>query len=887
MCGRVVILFVVAGLSLPVWPQCSWTPRVSVPFRTTAFDLALEHPWLWLATGYGIQLLEDDGTRIVDSLPLPGATRVVRLDPRGVAYVGSGSQLHVVQRSGRSLSTVRSIDAGAPINDILLAGSYLFVATTNGIAHIEAFNATDPSVLDVLTTSLPNVTSLATANGKLYAADGDTSVEIFSISIPSVPQRTGELTPTFRATSVHTGFNGNLFVSDAFGQSTDIFAGNTRVGTLPVGTNTFSAATGGLHFVAGPDRTVRAVDFSSTTILKELFEHRLAPAGGTDNVIHAMASAGTVLYVAAGDIGLAIFDIGSLSPPFPLASYRTAATSSTVVSGDLAWFGDGSGTISEQKIVPSGLSLQVQRSWQGGTAVQDVEGTELLTSGGATTTRWNLTPQTPAAGGITTFRSAVRTAAIHGSRVVALLEDGTVWTGNATPQQVSPLPRIAQLARSGTGILLLETRIDGKTILHYYPSGDFAAPPRQATIDGVIIGGMAFNGNQAAIFTFRGVNVVNLDTGVVRVVNDSARTLPRQLAFAGDDLLVVDNRILTVYDDAQVAVRETFLPADAVAMDTTGAIVVMATAEGTLAHSYLAEGPELEIPFSSRFYTKIVTAEDRVYLYAPDSIDIYTTGSSNQPRYVGGIFTGGIVDLTATAEGVFTLSAAGIVTAHTRWGTATHQVAMDEGADAQPLAIDSAGGALWVSFSKGCQSGQCQQVTRVLDPVSLVAAGSMTAGVMDVVSATNRAYTLTGLPAEIRVIDISDPLHPSVVNTAAAPPFATSIAAYPGRVYVLGDRLYEYPESTLVPGTGHLTSIVPDKVQQVRVAGDCLVISARTANPVTYHAATITPAPPFFEVPSPVRGIATQPSRLLLLTTHSLEVWSSVDSQPSKRRGGR
>ena len=85
----------------------------------------------------------------------------------------------------------------------------------------------------------------------------------------------------------------------------------------------------------------------------------------------------------------------------------------------------------------------------------------------------------------------------------------------------------------------------------------------------------------------------------------------------------------------------------------------------------------------------------------------------------------------------------------------------------------------------------------------------------------------------------------------------------------------------------HFPSITPDKAQQARVDGNCLVITARNVNPETYNAATLIPAPPQHDVPSSVRSIALLSGKLLLLTTHSLEVWTSAPSEPSKRRAVR
>lgn len=886
MCGRVAVLLLLLGSTLSSQGQCSWTPRESAAFRTTAFDVAVDGPLVWLATGYGVQLLSSGGTRVEDAIPLPGSTRVVRADGRGFAYVGSGSRLYVLRRDGSAISVVRFADAGATIQDILIAGPYIFVATANGLAHFESFGDSPNPIrtTTVLPTSSPNVTSLAISGTTLYAADGDTTVEVFSITIPSIPQHTGELTTVVRAAAVHADAGGAIFVSDAFGQTTDVFAGTTSLARLPIGASSFAAGMNGVHFVAGPDRTLRAVDFTSTSVLKELFEHQLAPTGGTDNVIHAIARAGNTLFVAAGDIGLATFDVRSLTPPYPLVSYRTAPANSTVLSGDRAWFADRSGTILEQRIVVSGLGLVTERTWMGGGAVNDVEGSTLLTSTGKSTTLWSLTPQTPAAISTSTFRSSVKAAALRGEGVVALLDDGSVWIGGTTPEQVT-LPNIARLARAGNAYLFVETRDEGVTILHHYPTSDLASAPRRFTVQGVAIGGAALDATRAAVFTFNGVNIVDVSSGTTRVIAGSNRTIPQQLTFAGDNLLVLDRRTLSVYGSSLALLREHFLPADGEMLAAGASLAVLATAEGTLVLSYLAQQPARTTAFTSTFYTKLVTSEDRVYLFAPGAIDVYSM-AGDTPRYLTSIRAPGTIGFAATRDALFTLSAAGVVTSYSRQGALLRQMTINEGTDAQPLSIDVAGNAVWVSLSKGCLTGGCQQKTLVLDPVSLIVTASMNGGVKDVVSSGTRAYALVDFPAEVRVLDIAAPLQPSQILSAAAPPTATSLAAYAGRVYVLGDRLYEYTASTLLLSRTLFAPLTADKTQRIRVAGDCLVITGRTAHPELYNAATLAPLPAF-EVPSPVRALAIQQGRLLLLTTHSLEVWGSGTTERHKRRSVR
>ncbi|HYO76282.1 MAG TPA: hypothetical protein VE010_07455, partial [Thermoanaerobaculia bacterium] len=65
MCGRVKAVLFLLLLYSSLSADCNWTPRRSAQFRTTALDLSIDGNFVWLATGYGVQLLE--GTRVVDA----------------------------------------------------------------------------------------------------------------------------------------------------------------------------------------------------------------------------------------------------------------------------------------------------------------------------------------------------------------------------------------------------------------------------------------------------------------------------------------------------------------------------------------------------------------------------------------------------------------------------------------------------------------------------------------------------------------------------------------------------------------------------------------------------------------------------------------------------
>ncbi|HYR28113.1 MAG TPA: hypothetical protein VEU30_06575, partial [Thermoanaerobaculia bacterium] len=303
------------SLSSDAVANCSLVPRYSGQFRSTIYDVSVDGEYVWTATGYGAQLLQatSEGPVLLDAVAIEGSTRVVATGANGLAYAGSGTKIVVLRRNGAQIEIVRRAEAGAVINDILVTPTHLFVATRSGIGHFDLIDPTGPNRTNAnLVTSRPNVTSLAFARNTVYAADGDATVEMFNVSVPSLPQRVGSLDVLPRAAAVHATADGFLFISDDFGQNTDIFTSTTRLSRIPYGATSFATTNLGAFFVAGNDRTIRAIELSDPSRPAELFERQLAPTGGTANAVFDMARSGNTLYVAAGDAGLLTLDITSL-----------------------------------------------------------------------------------------------------------------------------------------------------------------------------------------------------------------------------------------------------------------------------------------------------------------------------------------------------------------------------------------------------------------------------------------------------------------------------------------------------------------------------------------------------------------------------------------------
>jgi hypothetical protein len=330
MLGRVVVAISLLFLPAAAFPQCNLSQVASIPFRSSYLDIAIDGNDLWAATSYGLSLYDRsvDPPVLVASLPLPGITRVVRAT-NGLAYAGSGTTLYIVRKNGRALQAVRGIDTGATINDLLLTTLDLYVATANGLTQWDLLDPTTPSKTpSVFVTSNANVRSLALNGSTLFAADGDSSVEAFNISIPSIPNGVGTIASLPGAIAVNAVV-GRLYVSD--GQQTDIFTnidggGGTAVkaasesfgavAVVPLGSTAI--------FAADADRQVRAFDLAALATPIELSRVQLQPSGGNVNRIGRLATAPNRLYVAGGDLGLLTYGTTSFSAPFHVRRYATS-----------------------------------------------------------------------------------------------------------------------------------------------------------------------------------------------------------------------------------------------------------------------------------------------------------------------------------------------------------------------------------------------------------------------------------------------------------------------------------------------------------------------------------------------------------------------------------
>jgi len=912
MPGRVVALLLsfltVASLANA---QCNYSLQSSDQFRSSALDLAIDGNDLWVATSYGLSLYDRsvDPPALVTSLAIPGITKVVRVSG-GRAYVGSGSTIYVVRKNGRSLENVRGIDAGATVNDILATTLDLYVATSSGLAQYDLLDPLTPKKTPAqFAITGTGVNSLTAINATLYAADSDSTVEIFSIDVPTFPQHIGSVTSVANAKFVETA-NGKLYVSN--GQQTDLFSGSgaslTKLTTLAAGAAALAGTTGDVVFAAGNDRRLRAFDLTVPGNPVELFRNDLAATGGTINRISALASAQGRIYAAAGDIGLVTFNTSQFAAPFPVRAYSTGATTTIVSLGTASYVSKSGGGFTEFTQASTG-QLTNARSWgsQAG-KVQDGANGFLLTSSGPTITFWTLVPAAPTVVSTATFAKNVTTAILIGTTAYALLEDNTLWSADLSQQTATPQAialggaKLSLLAHSGQSVALAELRDDGTTSVSFYATPNFTNTPRQINIPGLATaGGLTLSAQTAALFTFRGINIIDFGsaTPAVTVLPSSSNDIPRSLQLSGATLYALTDTSLVLWNTQSKSITRQFvIPADPVAMNIAdgSTIAVIATTDGVAS---IALGLQSQVPAliaaanGNAYYKKISAAGDRVLLFDSRGADVF----SGAMHYVTSIRASGLIDAAAGASVLATLSASGVVTTYSTEGAQLAQTTINEGTDAQPLAVRAVGTAVWVSLSKGCLSGGCEKKTLVYD-AALHQTSSFSGGVIDVTTNGTRAYVLLDIPAEIRVVDITDPLHPAQLAAHASegsrPP--QSIAVSTDTVYVLGDQLYSYSASSLAAGPAQFAAYADDPTgviayvdQRVRIDGSCALVSGRAFSPTFFNASV----PPWsalstLAVPAAVRSVATLPGRIYLLTDDSVEVWSTTAlPKPPRRRISR
>jgi len=913
MLGRAaaVLLLLSIAVTNRVFGQCNYRPVNSFQFRSSFLDVTADQLDVLAANGYGLALYAV-GTgappALTASLPLPGTTRVVR-QHNGNAYAGSGSGIFLILKSrlpveapSTGISVGGSADAGATVNDLLPLGSRLYAATSSGLQQYDIGNPTPARTPVTFATSGTVITSLAVDRDTLYVADSDSSVEVFSIADPANPQKIGTVSSLPRVTSVRIDRN-RLYASD--GVQTDVFllSGQTatNITTLPFGINAFATISGDIVAVAGNDRRLHVYDFSLIAAPVELFATDFLPSGGTINRVAAIASTPGKLYVAAGDVGLAVYDVSSFRSPYPLRSYPTGATSSVVSTSDKIYAAGANGGLSEFNQASSGEVTKL-RQWDDRLdVVHDTDGGFLLTSTGSTLTYWTLASTSPAVISTASFAAPIQSAIIAGTTAYAILDNQTLWSidlsqATATPRAVTTTAQHPTLiARSGSSIVIADARDDGSTVILNYSGSLQQLLPRSATIAGVATA-LAHAGSLAAVFTFRGISVADLASGTVTTMAQSNNAVATSLALDATSVLAITSSSLVVWDARTGALVRTVplpgAPARVDVAESANGFAAVATADGITSVAYKTQSQlptMLPLANGNAYYREVLAAKNRLYLFDGRGVDVFETAAGFTPHYLTRIAPAGVLDVAATERGAFALTNNGTVLAYAPDGTLVTQRNVIEGlADTSVNSIAAIAGAPWVSVSQQCRTGNCQKNTFVLDPQTLLLTSTMGGGITDAVSSGSRAYAITTLPTDVRVIDVADPLHPApLVSRATEGTNAPVSVAYSSpTVYVLGEKLYAYAESNLLKTGEQPVPFDPLTYidQRVVISGDCAVVAGRSAMPELYSVATGWTPNAGIAVPAPVRSVTSSGNNLYLLTDDSLEIWSTGSAPPAPRR---
>jgi hypothetical protein len=928
MRGRVlVILGVLALFPLRLLPDCAFAPIASGQFRSTIYDIALDGTDLWAATGYGVALYDTtvDPPVLRRSSAIPGRTISVRA-AGGVALVGSASILYRVTKGPSGLLASQVGDLGGTINDMLVSGSYLYIATSSGLGIVSLVDSQHPTIVQQPSpqqTSTGAATAMAVLGNTLYVIDGDSSLEVFSIAQPDKTVPLGSFATFPRPLSVNAQ-DGRLLVSDGF--QTQIFGGSaaqmTAVGTpFPTAVTELASISGGVAITAGPDLRLRALDLSTSPPVN-LFAADLPAGAGTVNRVFRIIATADRAYVAAGDAGLRSFDTGTFKAPFPIRSFPFPSLTSLRIVGTVAFV---SGPTGLQELSLGTSTVTSLHQWTSGNdeVVRDALPGLLLTSTDRDITLWSSADPTVTPSAVSRVSlNSIRSAVLVGTTAYAVTSDHVLWSvpmtqPGALPARVPIAPSSPSFvvrsrnARGENSLALADINVAGTTTVRYFDAGDPTATPQTASFDGVATSGISLSLGRVAALTFRGLNVVDFTgaTPSTRIVAGSAGVFGTQLALSGSTLLLLTSSGLQVFDiDSGVPTRTFALPLQpvAIAADQSDMGAVGSTAAALTSDSFTTinwkSASEQPVPTGvasqNAFYSKVTASSDRLGLLDRGSLDSYSF------LELGGLpydflalrQVQGIVDVAALPRGFAVLGGSGKLSLLSASGVVLSELIVDNAPDALPLSVYNVGGAIWVSVSKGCVPGPCQKVTTVFDPRNgaLAATSTLSGGVIDVVTSGPVAYGLFDLPAEIRVLAIDDPFHPSIgssrstVGLSPIAPASVTYSAATKTVYVLADKLYAFSDAVLsaIGPVGAVPAATSSFGQSVRIDGGCALVAGRTEAPQLYAIdgplnwrANQTPA-----VPSAIRSVATRPGYFYLLTERSLEVWSSVLQEPKVKR---
>ncbi|MFA6957543.1 MAG: hypothetical protein WC538_16850 [Thermoanaerobaculia bacterium] len=915
MTAKSMILAMLALVfAIPAAAQCVWTPVWDGAYRMTALDAAADGNDLWVTTSWGLELYDAsfDPPRPVTTIAFPGTTSAVAA-AGGRVYVGSGAKLLVMSKSGKTIATLGSTALGGTVSDLLALGTYVFAATSAGVAQVDVVIADKPALVRTLSTTNVGAQSLALLGATLYAADGDGTVEAYNVQVPSVPQKIGTFASLTRSLWVSEAA-GRLYVSD--GQQTEVFSGSgalmNRTATLAAGANAAVAGSGSVVYLVGDDRILRAFEVSGSGTAK-LFAGKSSPLGGTVNRYLELLAINGRLHGAAGDAGLASFDVRGFVAPFPLRGHALGQMTSAVSLGSSVVSAKASGGLFKYALGASG-ELTPQTNWDVGavSTVRDGSGTKVLTTAGARARLWDVAQNPPIEVSSVNLAGSIVSAAINGTGGVAVLADQTVWALDLSKLQGTAAKldlggaKPSFVERGGSDIAFADLNENGTTTVRYYGGGVLTSAPAIAAIEGATTSGLGVSGTGlVAGVTFKGISVVNFGQGgAVSIYPGTNSIIARDVQMAGNALFVLSTTEIQYWDASTKSLkREVALDTAATTAHSTAGSgsAVVATAEGlsTFQYATTSQPPvELAVGSSNRYFRDAFAGDRLLHLFDGRAVSTIPLDSSGMPGIARGLsLSGSIVDIVPVGTSLYVLALDGTVTGYSAAGTVTTTYKVNESGDQRMIGMRAVAGALWLTVETNCLSGACDLRTLVLDPRStLVKSATLQGGASSATADGTKAWAIFSVPAEIRAYNVIDPYHPVQLTQRASSGNPVAIAHDAARavVYAVGQRVYAYSDAQLNEAGTLLDPYVNDPSgrvgyvdQQIYVTGNCALITGRSFSPLLYRingAATWSAEPLPGSGAAAVRSSVVTGGKVYLLSDYSLEIWSSTGPTIVRRR---
>lgn len=877
-------------VALVAHAQLPWPITHSETLRFTAADVAVDGDLVWTAGGWGLRLqrISDGAPASGLTVPIPGlTTRVVAAGGR--AWAGSGNRIFTVRADDvRAIEHVLVLDGS--VNDLLLVGHYLYAATTRGVIQIDVLQPGVAVVTRSLSTTAGGAIALASRGNRLFAADGDVSVEIYDISFPALAQRVGSFNAFPQTTSIHSA--GDLLIASD-GRQTRIYTAGAEpilVGTLPVGADAVVLARNNLLATA-EGRRISLWDTTAVGDAVLLWSGNSPVTAGSVNRISALVGASGLVLAAAGDAGLVAVSLDGFTAPYGIQSWRSPAVGSLVASDSQVIAAGPDGGMTVWRRSDSGLERRATFNTSRVSVASDLDDGRLLSFSGAALTLWNAAVTPPVQLATIDAEAPVRAAVLRGTRAWAILSNGSAVTvdfGSATPASSGWDPQVPSpyaLVRRGDDIGVAGLAGGGTSSLRIHRIGGSvsAAVPFQ----GAATGGIALNGNgRAALVTFAGLHLITPGAGSPVTLVQNVQPV-HEITWSGSEVVLIRDESLELRRDTDGSlVRNTILPSSV----SRAAVVpqrqeIVAGGSGSLVLvrlSSTSRAPaDVSVPEGNRYPRELAIEPGALFVRENERVTRFRLGLDGAlvPMVIVSL-PQGVIGAAISGEAIWTLSSSGTISRLGWNGGSTAVASLPNAGDMVPLSIQQTAGALYVSYRRGCSAGACEKRTDVYDPATGQVTATLDGELLDISVDGAVAYGLFDLPKEIRRLDLRDPLRPFVTGSRelSGSPVSLAWRASDQRLFLLGSRLerldpqnMQVLETWLDPWVADPSGRLSYTDQRVRLSAAGLAIAGRWFAPRIWPGASPDMAPVIWDAPAAGRRIVAASGGWILLTDSSIE----------------